>query len=170
MRELQKIPVPWAQRWRAIRLRVLPILVFGAGGDGHDVSMEPAVHDHPGDGRSACAADRSGGPVRRRVARCAYRNWRLYDRVQRAKCWRRLDDAPTLALIDTVRQELAQAKGELMAAEEEFHTTQDDREFQRSSEARRLAMDVESRVSGRCRAQGALDSRMKWSYSGSRSG
>jgi multidrug resistance efflux pump len=56
-----------------------------------------------------------------------------------------LDDGPTLALIDTVRKELAQAKGEVAAAEEEFHTTQDDRQFERYREARELAIDIENR-------------------------
>jgi biotin carboxyl carrier protein len=55
----------------------------------------------------------------------------------------RLDDRPTQSLIDTVRQEVEQAKGELDAAEDEFHTTQNDREFERSRETRQLAVDIE---------------------------
>jgi multidrug resistance efflux pump len=74
-----------------------------------------------------------------------YRNWKLYDRVRAGDLLAQLDERPTLALIDTVRQEVQQARGELAAAEEEFRTTQDDREFERSREARELAVDIENR-------------------------
>jgi multidrug resistance efflux pump len=145
VRDLQKIPVPWPQRWRAIRFRVLPVLVFGLAATATVVLWN----------RQFVVTQAIGEVYSRRIDLAVqydgvlldapYQNWRLYDRVAEGEVLARLDDAPTLALIDTVRQELAKAKGELMAAEEDFRTTQDDREFQRSSEARRLAMDVESR-------------------------
>jgi multidrug resistance efflux pump len=145
VRDLQKIPVPWPQRWRGIRLRVLPIVVFGLAATATMVLWN----------RQFTITQAIGEVYARRIDLAVqydgvlldapYRNWRLYDRVTAGEVLARLDDATTLALIDTVRQELAKAKGELMAAEEEFRTTQDDREFERMAEARRLAMDVEGR-------------------------
>lgn len=145
MRELPKIRVPWSQRWRTLRLRALPLLVFAlaAGGTAYLWNRQLVVTQAVGEvhGRRIDLAVQYDGIL----LDAPYRSWKLYDRVRAGDLLAQLDERPTLALIDTVRREVKQARGELAAAEEEFQTTQDDREFERSREARALAVDIENR-------------------------
>jgi multidrug resistance efflux pump len=145
MRELQKIPVPWEQRWRAIRYRTVPIVVFllAAAVTAYLWNRQLTVTQIVGEvhaGKVDVAVQYDGILLEE-----PYHTWKLYDRVEKDDVLAQLDEGPTLALIATVRAELEQAKGELAAAQEEFYTTLDDREFERSSEARRLANEVETR-------------------------
>jgi multidrug resistance efflux pump len=145
VRELPKIPVPWSQRWRTLRVRTLPVLVFAlaVGGTAYLWNRQLVTTQAVGEvyGRRIDLAVRYDGLL----LDAPYRSWKLYDRVRAGDLLARLDERPTLTLIDTVRQELKQARGELVASEEEFGTTQDDREFERSREARALAVDIENR-------------------------
>jgi multidrug resistance efflux pump len=145
VRELPKIPVPWSQRWRTVRVRTLPLLVFAlaVGGTVYLWNRQLVMTQAVGEvyGRRIDLAVQYDGVL----LDSPYRSWKLYDRVRAGDLLAQLDERPTLALIDTVRQEVTQARGELAAAEEEFHTTQDDREFERSREARELAVDIENR-------------------------
>ena len=145
MPELPKIPVPWSQRWRWLRVRTLPFLAFAAAATGaivlwnrQRVTTQAIGEVH---GRRIDLAVQYDGIL----LDSPYRAWKLYDRVEAGALLAKLDDRPTLALIDTVRKELAQAKGEVAASEEEFRTTQDDRQFERYREARQLAIDIEKR-------------------------
>jgi multidrug resistance efflux pump len=143
--DLPRIPVPWSQRWRWVRMRTLPFLAFAAAAAGAIALWN----------RQLVSTQVVGEVYGRRIDLAVqydgilldtpYRTWKLYDRVEAGTVLATLDDGPTLALIDTVRKELAQAKGEVAAAEEEFHTTQDDRQFERFREARELAIDIENR-------------------------
>ena len=145
MRELRKIPIPLSQRWRALRVSALPVLVFASAVAGTVYLWN----------RQLITTQAIGEVYGRRIDLAVqydgilldspYRGWKLYDRVEAGQLLARLDDRPTLALIDTVRKEVEQARGELAAAEEEFRTTQDDREFERFREARELAIDIENR-------------------------
>jgi multidrug resistance efflux pump len=145
VRELRKIPIPWSQRWRSLRVRTLPVLVFGCAVAGtvylwnRQLISTQAVGEVYG--RRIDLAVQYDGII----LDAPYRSWKLYDRVEAGQLLARLDDRPTLALIDTVRKEVEQARGELAAAEEEFRTTQDDRAFERYREARELAVDIENR-------------------------
>jgi multidrug resistance efflux pump len=143
--ELPKIPVPWSQRWRWLRVRTLPFLAFAAAAAGAFVlwNRQLVTTQTVGEvyGRRIDLAVQYDGIL----LDAPYRGWKLYDRVEAGALLAKLDDGPTLALIETVRKELAQAKGEVAAAEEEFHTTQDDRQFERYREARELAIDIENR-------------------------
>ncbi|MEX2141193.1 MAG: hypothetical protein WD894_18150 [Pirellulales bacterium] len=145
MRDLPKIPVPWSQRWRTVRVRTLPVLVFAlaVGGTAYLWNRQLVMTQAVGEvyGRRIDLAVQYDGVL----LDSPYRSWKLYDRVNAGDLLAQLDERPTLALIDTVRQELKQARGELAAAEEEFRTTQDDREFERLREARELAIDIENR-------------------------
>lgn len=145
MPELPKIPIPWSQRWRSLRVGTLPILVFALalGGTAYLWNRQLVTTHAVGEvyGRRIDLAVQYDGLL----LDSPYRRWRLYDRVEADDLLAKLDEHPTLALIDTVRQELKQARGELVAAEHEFHTTQDDRQFERSREARELAIDIENR-------------------------
>jgi multidrug resistance efflux pump len=145
VRELKKIPVPWTQRWRTLRVRMLPLLVFALAVSGTVFlwNRQLVVTQAVGEvyGRRIDLAVQHDGIL----LETPYRVWQLYDRVEAGQLLARLDDRPTLALIDTVQQELRQARGELAAAEQEFHTTQDDRTFERMREARELAIDIENR-------------------------
>ncbi|HJS08369.1 MAG TPA: hypothetical protein VJ809_11945, partial [Pirellulales bacterium] len=145
MPELPKIPVPWSQRWRWLRMRTLPLLAFVAAATGAAIlwNRQLVTTQTVGEvyGRRIDLAVQYDGIL----LDAPYRKWKLYDRVEAGTVLAKLDDGPTLALIDTVRKELAQAKGEVAAAEEEFHTTQDDRQFERYREARELAIDIENR-------------------------
>lgn len=145
MPELPKIPVPWSQRWRWLRMRTLPLLAFAAAATGAAIlwNRQLVTTQTVGEvyGRRIDLAVQYDGIL----LDAPYRGWKLYDRVEAGTVLAKLDDGPTLALIDTVRKELAQAKGEVAAAEEEFHTTQDDRQFERYREARELAIDIENR-------------------------
>jgi multidrug resistance efflux pump len=143
--ELPKIRVPWSQRWRWLRMRTLPLLAFVAAAAGAAIlwNRQLVTTQTVGEvyGRRIDLAVQYDGIL----LDAPYRGWKLYDRVEAGTVLAKLDDGPTLALIDTVRKELAQAKGEVAAAEEEFHTTQDDRQFERYREARELAIDIENR-------------------------
>jgi multidrug resistance efflux pump len=143
--ELPKIPVPWSQRWRTIRVRLLPFLVFtlAAAITAYLWTRQLVTTQAVGEvyGRRIDLAVQYDGVL----LEAPYRSWKLYDRVQVGEVLARLDEGPTLALIDTVKQELEQARGDLAAAEDEFHTTQDDRLFDRFREARQLAVDIENR-------------------------
>jgi multidrug resistance efflux pump len=145
VRELKKIPVPWSQRWRTLRVRTLPFLVFALAVSGtvYLWNRQLIVAQAVGEvyGRRIDLAVQYDGIL----LETPYRGWKLYDRVEAGELLARLDDRPTLALIETIRQEVQQARGELAAAEQEFHTTQDDRTFERMREARELAIDIENR-------------------------
>jgi multidrug resistance efflux pump len=143
--ELPKIPVPWSQRWRWLRVRTLPFLAFAAAAAAaaalwnRQIVSTQVVGEVYGQ-RIDLAVQYDGI-----LLDAPYRGWKLYDRVEAGTLLAKLDDRPTLALIDTVRKEIEQAKGEVAAAEEDFHITQDDREFERYREARELAIDLENR-------------------------
>ncbi len=145
MRELKKIPVPLSQRWRTLRVRALPLLVFALAVSGtvYLWNRQLVITQAVGEvyGRRIDLAVQYDGIL----LESPYRGWKLYDRVEAGQLMARLDDRPTLALIETVRQEVKQARGELAAAEQEFHTTLDDRTFERMREARELAIDIENR-------------------------
>ncbi len=145
MRELRKIPIPLSQRWRTLRVRTLPVLVFACAvaGTVYLWNRQLITTQTVGEvyGRRIDLAVQYDGIL----LDAPYRGWKLYDRVEAGQLLAKLDDRPTLALIDTVRKEVDQARGELAAAEEEFRTTQDDREFERFREARELAIDIENR-------------------------
>ncbi len=145
MAELEKIPVPWSQRWRALRFRILPIFVFALSMSGvaYLWNRQLVVTQATGE-VYAQRADIAVG-IDGVLADSPYRNWKLFDRVEAGDLIARLDDRPVLAQIATVMEELAKAKGDLVAIEETTRLEQSDRVFEHVSEARRLAVEIESR-------------------------
>jgi multidrug resistance efflux pump len=145
MAELPKIPVPWTQRWESIRLRAIPLLVFG-------LAAASAMYLW---NRQWVTPQAIGEVYASRIDLVAqvdgilldqpYRTWKLYDRVEAGEVVARLDPSLTVAMIETVRKEVEQAKGELAAAEEELRTELDDRRFERYREANQLAVEIERR-------------------------
>src|SRR5688572_17581391 len=143
MAELPKIPVPWTQRWESIRLRAIPLLVFG-------LAAASAMYLW---NRQWVTPQAIGEVYASRIDLVAqvdgilldqpYRTWKLYDRVEAGEVVARLDPSLTVAMIETVRKEVEQAKGELAAAEEELKTELDDRRFERYREANQLAVEIE---------------------------
>ena len=92
MPDLHKIPVPWSQRLRSIRFRVLPILIFLGAGAGTAYIWN----------RQFSAMQAVGEVYARRIDLAVqqdgvllddpYRNWQLYDRVYTNQILARLDD------------------------------------------------------------------------------
>lgn len=143
MRENGKIPVPWPQRWQAIRFRTLPVCVFvlSVGLTAWLWNRQLRVIQVTGE----VYAQRLDiiVPIDGVLADDPYRKWKVYDYVQAGELIARLDDRPTAALIATVKQELEMAKAELDTKVEEYRISENDRKFERQAEADRLRIAIE---------------------------
>jgi multidrug resistance efflux pump len=145
MNQLPKIPVPWTQRWRFIRFRLLPFVVFGLVATACYSLWNTQAAVTNAIGQVHAARIDLVAQVDGILLDYPYRQWQLYDRVEAGEVLARLDDRLIRSMIETVKREVEQAKGELAAAEEDARTDLDDRQFERFREANELLAEIERR-------------------------
>jgi multidrug resistance efflux pump len=130
------IPVPLAQRWKAFRLGVLPVLSFVAA-----CALGVMLWN-----RQLVTTTVVGEVWGKRVdivvsldgILTPTRQWQLYDQVNEGEVMAQLDDGPTRALIATVERELKMAQAELESTAQEFRLDRTDRDFERTREIQQL--------------------------------
>jgi multidrug resistance efflux pump len=135
------IPVPLAQRWKAFRLGVLPVLSFVAA-----CALGVMLWN-----RQLVTTTVVGEVWGKRVdivvsldgILTPTRQWQLYDQVNEGEVMAQLDDAPTRALIATVERELKMAQAELESTAQEFRLDRTDRDFERTREIQQLLLEIE---------------------------
>jgi multidrug resistance efflux pump len=138
-----RIPTPWPQRWRRIRYRALPVMMFLTVGLlavwlwGQHLSLPNATGEvgavrveavSPSDGRLLALAS---GPVR------------LYDKVKQGQVVARLDPGPSEASLATLEEDLARLKEELHATEAQVTEQQEARLHSELAQKHRLEQSIE---------------------------
>ncbi len=145
MSDLPRIPVSWSQRWRSLRQRLFPVCAFALSAClagwlwSRQFSFTQAI------GEVFAHKVEVSVPVDGALLAQSGRNLDLYQTVRAGQVIIRLDDRPTLAAISTVQKQLEEAKLELKAKLEDLRLDRQDREFDRTTEARRLAVEIEQR-------------------------
>jgi multidrug resistance efflux pump len=142
---LQKIPIPWPQRWYFVRLKLLPLAVFALMAIACAALWNSQATITNAVGQVHAARNDLVAQVDGILLDHPYRQWQLYDRVEAGQILARMDDQLIVAMIATVKEEVEQAKGEVAAAEEDARTDLDDREFERFREANELLAEIERR-------------------------
>jgi len=143
MSELTPIRTPLTQHLRRIRYQLVPVLVFGgvvvlAGwlwgrhrNMPDTVGQVEAVRVAVRSSSAGLLCSLDSGPLK------------LFDRVAAGQAVARLDDAPAQAALDALKQEAERLQAELSAAADRLRAEQAERGYDRHSESRRLALDVE---------------------------
>ncbi|MGB2822017.1 MAG: HlyD family efflux transporter periplasmic adaptor subunit [Phycisphaerae bacterium] len=167
MPDVRPIPIPLSQRWRRIRYQFLPVLVFGAALSvtiwlwGYQAGLIHASGEAevarlaltaPVDGmlipieRPWLAPDRPSDPNAPFAGQ-----WQLFDKVKKNQLLARMDDGPALAELAVVQSEVAALSQQLIATDAQtrqdlnrLKLEQADREYRRLTEARRLAVEIET--------------------------
>ncbi|MFO8012759.1 MAG: HlyD family efflux transporter periplasmic adaptor subunit [Phycisphaerae bacterium] len=143
MAKPSRIPTPWRQRWRRIRYRALPVMMFLTVGFlaiwlwGQHLSLPNATGEvgavrveavSPSDGRLLALAS---GPVH------------LYDKVRQGQVVARLDPGPSEASLATLEEELARLKEELQATAAQVTEQQEARFHAELAQKHRLEQAIE---------------------------
>lgn len=143
MANVSRIRTPWTQHWRRIRYQLLPVVLFvGAAATavwlwGRHVGLPNAV------GEVNVVRVDAVSPVDGRLVAGREKPLQMFDLVQAGDEVARLDDAPTAALLATLRAELGRLRQELASAEVSIRQDQAVRRTDELTESRRLALDIE---------------------------
>jgi len=139
----QRIPIPWSNRWRQFRQRLLPILTFAAC-----LAAVLWLWERQGqqpNGVGEVEAIRVDVPVRidGLLAPVSRSPWKLFDTVRANEMIARLDDRPLEAKLASFRAELARLGKNLEAEQVRVVLAEADRGATHLREAARLAWQVE---------------------------
>lgn len=144
MPDLPRIPTPMAQHLQRIRYQLVPVMTFclALAGvtwlwDRHNSLPDAIGEVQPV--RLDLACQQTG----RLVALPGRPPIELYQSVAEDQVVARLDDAPALALLETLSKELERLQKELAATEATIRQDQSERLDSQLSEQRRLMVDVE---------------------------
>jgi multidrug resistance efflux pump len=150
MADRRPISTPWSQRWRRIRHRVVPLVVFGTAAVTVSLLWNKQGHYQKSVGVVEVVLYEMTAPVSGMLVADGVRKWELFDTVAPDDVVARLDDTLLQRQIATQRAQIARLEARI--AEEEARFEEDlaeanlqraDLEYEGQVDARRLAIDIE---------------------------